>query len=138
MDDVVAIGITLGLGLALGLLVAACLAAWRYGLIASIGGALAAGILTGLALKGWIGLPGAVVGPVLGALTASVIARGALRRGATPGGTAFLIGSAAIAVGVLAFIPFVGYASAVALPVAAWRRQRREPERFAGLRTLAK
>ena len=84
------------------------------------------------------GLPGALVGGLIGAVSASFVARGALRRGATPGGTAFLVGSAAIVVALLALVPVVGYVMAVVVPAAAARRVRQEPERHAGLRTLAK
>lgn len=132
------IGITLGLGVAVGLLLAGVLAGWRYGLVASTLGALAVGVVAGLLVKGWIGLPGALAGALIGAVSASLIARGALRRGATPGGTAFLIGSSAIAVALLALIPIVGYVLAVLIPVSAVRRARQEPDRHAGLRTLAK
>jgi hypothetical protein len=132
------IGITVGLGVAAGLLLAGLLAGWRYGLLTSVVGALAVGVLAGLLVKGWIGLPGALVGGLIGAVSASVIARGALRRGATPGGTAFIVGSASIAVALLALIPVVGYVLAVAVPALAARRARQEPERHAGLRTLAK
>ncbi len=132
------IGITIGLGLAAGLLFAALLASWRYGVLASTLGALAVGVVAGLLVKGWIGLPGALVGAVIGAVSASIIARGALRRGATPGGTAFLIGSAALVVGLLALIPVVGYVLAVVVPALAARRARQEPERHAGLRSLAR
>jgi hypothetical protein len=138
VHDVVAIGVTLGLGVAFGLLAAAVVAAWKYGLVASVGGGLVLGLVVGVLLKGWIGVPGAVAGPLLGAVSASLVARGALRRGATPGGTAFLLGSAAIALGALAFIPLAGYVIAAIVPGVAVRRARREPERFAGLRTLAK
>jgi hypothetical protein len=132
------IGVTLGLGVAAGLLLAGVLAAWRYGLLTSLLGALALGALAGLLVKGWIGLPGALVGGVIGAVSASIVARGALRRGATPGGTAFIVGSAAIAVGLLALVPVVGYVLAVLVPAGAARRARQQPERHAGLRTLAK
>ena len=121
-----------------GLLLAGLLAGWRYGLLTSVVGALAVGVLAGLLVKGWIGLPGALVGALVGAVSASVIARGALRRGATPGGTAFIVGSASIAVALLALIPLVGYVLAVAVPALAARRARQEPDRHAGLRTLAK
>lgn len=138
MGDWYEIGVTLGLGLAAGLLLAGLLAAWRYGALTSALGALAVGALAGLLVKGWIGLPGALVGGLIGAVSASLVARGALRRGATPGGTAFLVGSASIVVALLALIPVVGYALAVVVPATAARRVRREPERHAGLRTLAK
>ena len=138
MGDWYEIGVTLGLGLAAGLLLAGLLAAWRYGLLTSALGALAVGALAGLLVKGWIGLPGALVGGLIGAVSASLVARGALRRGATPGGTAFLVGSASIVVGLLALIPVAGYVLAVVVPATAARRVRQEPDRHAGLRTLAK
>ena len=138
MGDWYEIGVTLGLGVAAGLLLAGILAAWRYGILTSVLGALAVGALAGLLVKGWIGLPGALVGGVIGAVSASIVARGALRRGATRGGTAFLVGSAAIAVGLLALVPVVGYVIAVLVPAGAARRARQEPARHAGLRTLAK
>jgi hypothetical protein len=75
---------------------------------------------------------------VIGAVSASIVARGALRRGGTAGGTAFILLAAALAAGALAFVPVFGYLTAVALPVVAVRRARQEPERYAGLRTLAK
>ena len=109
MDDAVDIGFTLGLGLAAGLLI-----------------------------RGWIGLPGAFAGALIGAVSAWIIARGTLRRGGTAGGTAFLFVLAAILVAMVALIPFVGYLLAVLVPVAAVRRARQEPARHAGLRSLAK
>jgi hypothetical protein len=132
------IGMALGLGLAVGLMLAGALAGWRYGFIASLVGALVVGVAAGLLVKGWLGLPGSLLGAVIGAVSASIIARGALRRGATPGGTAFLIGSAGVAVALLAIIPVAGYVLAVLVPALAARRARNEPERHAGLRTLAK
>jgi hypothetical protein len=132
------VGITLGLGVAAGLLLAGILAGWRYGLLTSILGALGIGIVAGLLVKGWIGLPGGVIGGVIGAVSASLIARGALRRGATQGGTAFLVACASIAVALLALIPVAGYVIAVLVPASAARTARREPDRHAGLRTLAK
>jgi hypothetical protein len=132
------IGVTVGLGVAFGLLAAGALAAWRHGLIASVLGALLVGVVAGLLLRGWLGVPGALVGAVVGALSASIIVRGALRRGGTASGTAFIVVAAAIAVGALAFVPFLGYVAAVAMPVIALRRARQEPDRHAGLRTLAK
>ncbi|HTK23251.1 MAG TPA: hypothetical protein VL264_03390 [Gaiella sp.] len=138
MDDAVDIGFTLGLGLAAGLLLAGIFAAWRFGLVASLLGALLVGLAAGLLVRGSIGLPGAFAGALIGALSASIIARGTLRRGGTPGGTAFLFVLAAILVGMVALIPFVGYVLAVLVPVAAVRRVRQEPARHAGLRSLAK
>jgi hypothetical protein len=39
---------------------------------------------------------------------------------------------------VLAFVPLVGFLEAAAVPALAARMRRREPERYAGLRTLAR
>jgi hypothetical protein len=39
---------------------------------------------------------------------------------------------------VLAFVPVLGYLETLALPVLAARMRRRRPERYAGLRTLAR
>jgi hypothetical protein len=132
------IGVALGLGLAAGLLLAGALAGWRYGLVVSVVGALLVGVAAGLLVKGWLGLPGSLLGAVIGALSASIIARGALRRGATPSGTAILIAAASILVGLLALVPVAGYVLAVLVPALAARRARNEPDRHAGLRTLAK
>ena len=54
------------------------------------------------------------------------------------GATAFLLLGVAVVVGLLALIPVVGYVEAVVLPVLAARRARRSPEKYAGLRSLAK
>ena len=44
----------------------------------------------------------------------------------------------AIIVGLLALIPVVGFVEAVVLPVLAARRARQSPDKYAGLRSLAK
>jgi hypothetical protein len=143
VDDWYEIGMALGLGLSAGVAAAALVCAWRAGVIVSALGAAAVGVGAGLLVRAWLDtgagpVPGAVVGGVIGALSAAVIARGALRRGGTPGGTAFILVSAALVVALFALIPVAGYLLAVALPVLAARRARREPERYAGLRTLSK
>ena len=45
---------------------------------------------------------------------------------------------AALVAAGLAFVPVAGYLEALALPAFAARLRRRQPERYAGLRTLAK
>jgi hypothetical protein len=80
----------------------------------------------------------AAAGGLGGAFGAVQIVRGALRRGGTVGGTAALVAGAALVVAGLAWIPVVGYLEALALPALALRLRRRAPERYAGLRTLAK
>ena len=138
MGDWYTIGIALGLGLAAGLAFAGLLAGRPYGLVVATLAAVTVGVLAGLAVEGWLGLAGALVGAVLGAVSATVIASGALRRGATRGGTALIVGGIAVAVALLALVPVVGYLLAVVVPALAARRARREPERHAGLRSLAR
>jgi hypothetical protein len=48
------------------------------------------------------------------------------------------VGLGSLVVAALALVPFVGYVEAVALPVATRRASKRRPERYAGLRTLAR
>jgi uncharacterized membrane protein len=64
--------------------------------------------------------------------------RGARRRGATAGGTAILLIGAAIVVALLALIPVVGFLEALLVPVIAARKARSGPDKYAGLRSLAK
>jgi hypothetical protein len=87
---------------------------------------------------GWVDVLGGAVGGIAAVLGALQIVRGALRRGGTAGGTAALVAAAALLAAGLALIPVVGYLEALALPVLAARLRRRAPERYAGLRTLAK
>ena len=132
------IGLALGVGVGAGVLAAGLLARGVSGIVvAAIGGAL-----TG-ALAGWLVGDGAEViaggiGGPLGALGAAQLVLGGMRRGGTKGGIAFLIAAAGIVVALLALVPVVGYAEAVVVPALAARLRRRFPERYAGLRTLAK
>lgn len=138
MGDWYEIGITIGLGVAAGVAFAGVLAGLRFGLATTLLGSLVVGVVAGLLVNGWLGSAGGVVGAVIGAVSAAAIVRGAHRRGATLGGTAFLLLGAAIVLGLLALIPVVGYVEALALPVVAARRARGGPEKYAGLRSLAK
>ena len=49
-----------------------------------------------------------------------------------------LVAVAALVVATLALVPVAGYLEALALPALGARVRRRLPERYAGLRTLAK
>ena len=49
-----------------------------------------------------------------------------------------LVGLAGLGLMGLAVIPFAGYLEAVAIPLLAARARRRRPERYAGLRSLAR
>ena len=134
------IGVSVGLGAAAGVLVAGIAA---RAVIAAVVVATVAGAGLGFAIDAWqpggfVDAIGGGAGGLAAALGAVQIVRGALRRGGTTGGTALLVGGAALAVAGLAWIPAVGYLLAVALPALAARLRRRAPERYAGLRTLAK
>ena len=133
------IGVAVGLGAALGVFVSGLV---RIPL-AAIVFAAAAGAGVGFAIDVWqpggsIDAIGGGVGAAVGALGAVQIVRGALRRGGTRGGTATLVAGAALAAAGLAFVPVLGYLEALALPALAARLRRRQPERYAGLRTLAR
>ncbi|NUR76581.1 MAG: hypothetical protein HOQ28_09905, partial [Thermoleophilia bacterium] len=81
---------------------------------------------------------GGAVGAACGALGSSPLVAGTLRRGGTRGGTATLLGLAALVGAGLAFVPVVGYLEALAVPVLGARLRRRSPDTHAGLRSLAK
>jgi hypothetical protein len=128
------IGILAGVGAAFGMLAAGLVA--RFAVAAVV--AAAAGAVVGLLVFGWPEAIAGAVGGVLGSLGTAPVVSGALRRGGTRGGTALLVGIAALVAAALAFVPVVGYLEAAALPVLGRRLRRREPERHAGLRTLAR
>ena len=133
------IGVAAGLGAAGGVLLAGAL---RVAVIAVVLVAAAAGAGIGVAVEAW--QPGSwgdivagAAGGLAGAFGAAQIVRGALRRGGTAGGTALIVAGAAVLTAGVAWIPALGYLEALSLPVLAIRLRRRQPERYAGLRTLA-
>jgi hypothetical protein len=137
------IGVSAGLGAAVGVLFAALAGSGRLGRIAAILLAGAAGAGIGYAIGswqpgGWGDRAAGIAGALAGALGAAQVVRGALRRGGTRGGTAAIVVGAALAVAALAWIPIVGYVEALALPAVAARLRRAQPDRYAGLRTLAR
>jgi hypothetical protein len=134
------IGVAAGLGAAAGVLLAGAL---RVALVLVAVLAAAAGAGLGVAVDAW--QPGSwgdiaagAAGGFAGAFGAAQIVRGALRRGGTAVGTAVIVAGAALLVAGLAWVPVLGYLEALALPVLAARLRRRQPERYAGLRTLAR
>jgi hypothetical protein len=131
------IGVSAGLGAAAGVLVAG-LAARAAVLVAAIVGAGLGYAIDAWQPGSWGDVAAGAAGGLLAALGAVVIVRGALRRGGTRGGTAILVAGAALVAAGLAWAPAVGYLEAVLLPAFAARLRRRQPERYAGLRTLAK
>jgi hypothetical protein len=134
MGDWYTIGLLVGLGVAFGILAAAIVPRFVFAAII----AAAAGVIVGLFVFGWGQAIGGGVGGVLGAFGTTPVVSGALRRGGTRGGTAVLVGAGAVVAAGLAFIPIVGFIEAAALPAVGARLRRREPEKHAGLRTLAR
>lgn len=132
------LGVAAGVGAALGVLAVAVLGAatWRSLLAAVVAGA--AGFGLGLLLGGWAEAAFGGGAGVLGSLAAGPTLRGTLARGGTRGGTSVLLALFAVAIAALAFVPILGYLLVLAVPVAALRARRRSPERYAGLRTLAR
>jgi hypothetical protein len=131
------IGVSAGLGAAIGVLVAG-IAARGAAIVGLLVGAGAGYAIDAWQPGTWGDILAAALGGALAGLGAAVIVRGALRRGGTRGGTAILVAGAALVAAGLAFVPVAGYLVALALPAFAARLRRRQPERYAGLRTLAK
>src|SRR5712691_11485062 len=118
------IGVCAGLGVGIGVLVVGALAATRT--------------LLGLGLGKWDEAIGGGAGGVLGTLGSAQVVAGTLRRGGTRAGAALIFGVAAIVLAALAWIPGVGYLEATIVPALAVRLRGRLPERYAGLRSLAR
>ncbi len=128
------IGVLAGIGVALGMFAAGIVLRWP--IAAALGGVAAVAIA--IAVFAWPEAVAGGAGAVAGAFGTAIVATGALRRGGTRGGVALLVGVASIAGAALAFVPVVGVLEAVAMPVIALRLRRKTPERYAGLRTLAR
>jgi hypothetical protein len=137
-DDWYTIGLAAGLATALGVLLATVLAPFRWGVVAAFVGGAAGGVLIGLLGWSWDeAIAGGIAGG-LGALGASGIVRGALRRGGTRGATMLIVAGVAVLLAALALVPVVGYLTAVAVPALAARLRRRSDRTYAGLRILAR
>jgi hypothetical protein len=132
------IGVATGLGVSIGVLLAGLIGASRALLVAAVVGAGGLGILVGLGIGEWDEAIGGAAGGVLGAFGAAQLVAGTLRRGGTRLGTAAFIGLAAVALAALAWVPAVGYLEATVVPALAARLRGRAPERYAGLRSLAR
>ena len=132
------IGLCLGLALGVSVAITGILGSNVVGIGAAaiIGAAVGAAI--GIAIGETPETIAGIVGGALGALSAAAVVVGALRRGATRFGVGAYVGALGIVICLLALIPIVGYALAVALPLLAARMRGRQAARFAGLRTLAK
>jgi phosphate/sulfate permease len=131
------VGALLGFGLGLGVIASGLLAVSTRGMVAAMFVAAAVSLVFTIKFEP-VHVIAAVVGAVVGAASASVVVRGALARGGTRLGVAGFMTVAGVVVFLLAAIPVVGYVETLALPLLAARMRGREPERHAGLRTLAK
>jgi hypothetical protein len=138
MGDWYWIGACVGLGVGVGVLVAGLLGATRTLLAVALVAAGGIGILIGLGLGEWDEAAGGAAGGVLGALGSARVVAGTLRRGGTRFGTALVLAAAGVVLAALAWIPAIGFLEAVVVPAFSARLRGRTPERFAGLRTLAR
>jgi hypothetical protein len=132
------IGASVGLAVAVGVLLTGVLGAGRALLAAVVVVAAGLGVLIGLALGNWQEAIGGAAGGVLGTLGSGQVVAGTLRRGGTRFGTALFVGIAAVVLAALAWIPGVGFVEAAVVPALGGRLRRRMPERYAGLRSLAR
>jgi hypothetical protein len=128
------VGVLAGVGTSLGVF---AVALTRRLVVGAVLAAVAAAAL-GFFVWGWPEAVGGVVGALCGAFGAMPLVAGALRSGATRAGTATLLGLASLAGVGLAFVPVLGYLEALAVPILGVRLRRSEPDRHAGLRSLAR
>jgi hypothetical protein len=132
------IGVCAGLGVAVGVLLAAVFAGTRIGLTAALVLAAGAGVAIGFALGQWDEALGGGVGGVLGAIGSAQLVSGTMRRGGARFGIAVFVGLASVGLAAIAWIPIVGYLEAALVPAFGARLRGRAPERYAGLRSLAR
>lgn len=132
------IGVCTGLGVAIGVLLAAVLVGSRMAFTAALVLAVGAGVGLGFLIGDWPEAVGGGGGGALGAIGSAQVASGALRRGGARFGTAVFVGLAAVVLAALAWIPAVGFLEAAVVPALGGRLRGRAPERYAGLRSLAK
>ncbi len=127
-----------GLGVAVGVLVAAFFAGTRIGLTAALVIAAGIGVAIGFALGQWDEALGGGVGGALGAIGSAQVVTGTMRRGGARFGIAVFVGLGAIVLAAIAWIPIAGYLEAALVPAFGARLRDRAPERYAGLRSLAR
>jgi hypothetical protein len=128
------IGVVAGLGVAVGILAAAI---FPNQFFAAAVGAIA-GAAIGFGFFGWPEAVGGILGGLAAGLGAAPVVAGSLRRGGTRLGLGGIVALIALGAAALAFVPTVGYLIALVMPFLAIQVRRREPERHAGLRTLAR
>jgi hypothetical protein len=138
MTDVYWVGVFLGLGVGIGVALAGVLGATRAGFAAAVVLGAAIGAALGLGLAGFEDAVAGAVGGLLGAGGVRQLISGTVRRGGTRVATAVLTGFAGLVLAVIAFVPLLGFLEALLVPALGVRLRRREPSRYAGLRTLAR
>jgi len=138
MWEIYRIGLSLGLGIATGLLLCGLLAPRRALVFAVAAVAAAAGFGVGWAIGGWHEAIAGAAGGGLATLVAGPVTARTLEGGGTRSGTAVLFFASALVFAGVAFVPFLGYLEVAAVPALAARARRRRPDRYAGLRTLAR
>jgi hypothetical protein len=138
MWDVYWVGVFLGIGVGLGIGLAGVISGTRWSVVAAVIIAAAIGVGLGLGLGGVEDGVAGGLGGLLGAAGTQRLLSGTLRRGGTRIAAAALLVGIGMLFVVLAFVPLVGFLEALAVPALALRMRRREPERYAGLRTLAR
>ena len=136
------IGVSAGFGSAFGVFISGLPLKRTHPVIDALAALLVGGIV-GMSVAGphrghWSDVAAGALGCLGAVVGASVVVNGAFRRGGTSLGLAILMFGLAFIVGLLAVIPVVGYLEAVLLVLLAHRLRRQQPERYAGLRTLAK
>ncbi len=132
------IGVCTGLGVSVGVLLAAVFAGTRLALTAALVLAAGIGVAIGFALGEWDEAIGGGVGGALGAIGSAQLVTGTMRRGGARFGTAVFVGLAAVVLAAIAWIPIAGYLEAALVPAVGARLRGRAPERYAGLRSLAR
>jgi hypothetical protein len=135
--------VSAGLGAAVGVLFGGVAGNGRGARIFAIllAGAVGAGIgfeIANWQTGGWGDRAAGIAGGVAGALGATQTVSGALKRGGTRVATGVLVACGAIVVAALAWIPAAGYLVVLVLLALVPLLARRRPDRYAGLRTLAR
>lgn len=138
MWDLYWVGVFLGLGVAIGVATAGLAGGGRTATVLSAILSGAVGVGLGLVLGGIEDGVAAGLGGVLGAVGTQRMLSGTLRRGGTRGAAAALLVAVGFLLALIAFVPLAGFFEAAAVPVLATRLRRRDPERYAGLRILAR
>jgi hypothetical protein len=138
VGDWYTVGLCLGLGLGFGVILAGLLSVNMVGTAAAAIAGAAVGAAIGFGISEFPETIAGGVGGLVGAVAASAVVQGALRRGATRLGLAAYLGAVGVLALLIAFIPVAGYVAVVVLPALAFRMRGRQAARYAGLRTLAK